>query len=281
MSKVKLIAVFAVILFVVPGPASAQEEPREEGGDAAAVPAPPAVAPNPLPWFVMTGRLAFGGGSGSATFDWESFNGLASHEEENVPVKNLGHGAIYPEAFFMPTKARRFIISASLPMGGGSGTMGQSDKLKSGDDVIGARTEQGVLEPGDRIFDGEDVSYNFIFLNLGLRLPVVFRRRAADQPVRDVAHRRGQRAIHARLPRRYENLAPAARLGFRSFRRLVVPVSVGPRARRVARLLGDGLCGQGRRQRHRRHGRIRRYGHYPAQFPGGRVVFLRETGPLT
>jgi len=129
-----------------------------------------------LPWCVLTGRLALGGGGGTATFHWDTFGGMESfdYEEKNVSM-SVGQLAIIPEAFFMPTRARHFIISASLPFGGGGGKMGRSRELTNGDFPaqpggveIGARVGNRTLSPGDRIFDGEKIGYRFWFLNLGL-----------------------------------------------------------------------------------------------------------------
>jgi hypothetical protein len=73
-----------------------------------------------LPWFVMTGRLAFGAGSGSMNFHWNSFGSFLDYNE--TAGFSAGGMSIIPEAFFMPTSGRHFIISASLPMTVGSGT---------------------------------------------------------------------------------------------------------------------------------------------------------------
>lgn len=73
------------------------------------------------PWFVMSVRPVFAGGrSGAMTFNWKALGGLVDIEED-LRVKSTSYFAIQPEAFFMPTAGRGFIISASLPIGFGSG----------------------------------------------------------------------------------------------------------------------------------------------------------------
>ncbi|MCB1153198.1 hypothetical protein KDL45_06075 [bacterium] len=102
-----------------------------------------------LPWFVMTGRIALGGGSGTAEYDWdvnfiEDLVGDVGGKE-TVDIEDLSHGAFIAEAFFMPTKARHFILSAALSLGGGNGTAVSND-----------------------VFDDEDYSYVFRTLSVGL-----------------------------------------------------------------------------------------------------------------
>ena len=80
------------------------------------------------PWFVMAARPVIAGGAGSIQFNWEAFGGLADYDEE--ADFSAGYMTIIPEAFFMPTQARQFIISASLPLAFGSGTFEETDDKK-------------------------------------------------------------------------------------------------------------------------------------------------------
>ncbi len=101
-----------------------------------------------LPWFVMTGRVALGGGGGSITYNWDAIDGFVSHKE-TVNIKSVNYFGVIPEAFFMPTQGRQFLISASLPMGAGNGTYATTDSA-------------------DKVIDGEKFHYNSVFLTLGL-----------------------------------------------------------------------------------------------------------------
>ena len=80
------------------------------------------------PWFIMAARPVIAGGAGSIQFNWEAFGGLADYDEE--ADFSAGYMTIIPEAFFMPTQARQFIISASLPLAFGSGTFEETDDKK-------------------------------------------------------------------------------------------------------------------------------------------------------
>ncbi len=100
--------------------------------------------PGTRPWMVLTGRLAFGGGAGSFEGEWDFMNSTTNYKED-VDMEGVGHSAFIPEVFFMPTKARQFIISASIPMGSGNGTL-----------------------DSDVVFQEDDFSYGFTFVNLGL-----------------------------------------------------------------------------------------------------------------
>ncbi|NLH47658.1 MAG: hypothetical protein GX444_03535 [Myxococcales bacterium] len=118
--------------------------------------APPAAAPAPagiqkqveLPWFIMTVKPIFGGGAGSVDFEWELNNRAAEHDE-TVNFRGVGYLGLSPEAFFMPTKGRHFVISASLPLISGTGKFAETD------------------DPAKRI-DGDKLRFNAIHLALGL-----------------------------------------------------------------------------------------------------------------
>ncbi len=95
------------------------------------------------PWCLLTARLAYGVGSGSFIGDWNFEGDSESNDrvnppadsddprsepvhdfhDETVEMKSIDQYAIYPEVFFMPTKGRRFTVSLSSPMGGGSGEL--------------------------------------------------------------------------------------------------------------------------------------------------------------
>lgn len=124
----RVLAILALVLAMAASsiPASAQEGGEEP------------------PWFVMTLRPAFGSGSGSMNMEWEAYGGTLNLEDE-LTLGGVGHAALIPEAFFMPTAKRGFTITASLPFGGGSG------KVDS-----------------DVVFEDNDFAYRFFFLNLGL-----------------------------------------------------------------------------------------------------------------
>ncbi|MBZ0270694.1 hypothetical protein K8I61_01555 [bacterium] len=130
---------FLLVLAVFPAAAIAQDAPAGAGSPHAAT-----ASTDKLPWFVMAGRLAFGGGGGSMNVEWEAYDGLIDYDED-VDF-SAGQAALGAEAFFMPTRGRHFIISGSLLFVGGGGELGE----------------------GDRVFDGEAMSYSAWFLNLGL-----------------------------------------------------------------------------------------------------------------
>nr|HPM78939.1 hypothetical protein [bacterium] len=113
---------FLVSLFVLCSltiaSATAQDNPPA-GGDAAHA---------NRPWFIMAARPVLAGGAGSIQFNWEAFGGLADYDED--ADFNAGYMTIIPEAFFMPTKARQFIISASLPLAFGNGAFKETDDDK-------------------------------------------------------------------------------------------------------------------------------------------------------
>jgi len=78
------------------------------------------------PWFVMSVRPVLAGSrSGSMTFNWQALGGLVDIEED-VDVASAGYFAIQPEALFMPTAGRGFIISAALPLAGGGGRFAET-----------------------------------------------------------------------------------------------------------------------------------------------------------
>jgi hypothetical protein len=120
----------------------APEEPVAEAVDKQKK-SEPAADPG-RPWCVLAGRLAFGGGQGSFNGEWDFMNNTKYYEED-VDMESVSHSAFIPEVFFMPTQARQFIISASIPMGSGQG------KLDS-----------------DFVFQDDDFNYGFTFFNLGL-----------------------------------------------------------------------------------------------------------------
>ncbi len=120
----------------------APEEPVAEAVEEQKKPEP--TADPERPWCVLVGRLAFGGGAGSFSGEWDFMNNTVNYEED-VDMESVSHSAFIPEVFFMPTKARQFIISASIPMGSGNG------KLDS-----------------DFVFQDDDFNYGFTFANLGL-----------------------------------------------------------------------------------------------------------------
>jgi len=134
-----VVSLLMLAILVVPLLAFAQDQP--------AAPAPEPAAQAIVPWCVLAARPVLGGGRGSAEFHWEAFGGLSDYDEE-VDITGMGYLSIIPEAFFMPTSGRRFIISASLPIGGGTGTF--------------EKTDDG------RVFDEEKFRYRTIFVNLGL-----------------------------------------------------------------------------------------------------------------
>lgn len=112
------VALLMTLSCLLIGPAAAQENE---------IAADPSEQPT-RPWFVMTARPVIAGGAGSMQFNWEAFSGLADYDED--ANFRAGYMTIIPEAFFMPTKARQFIISASLPLAFGSGTFAETDDGK-------------------------------------------------------------------------------------------------------------------------------------------------------
>ena len=73
-----------------------------------------------LPWFMITVRPEFGGGSGNVDLKWSSIGGYANHEEKPA-IQGVGWGGLAVEPFFMPTKGRGFIVSPLLSFGRGTG----------------------------------------------------------------------------------------------------------------------------------------------------------------
>jgi len=98
--------------------------------------------------------VAFGGGSGSMDWHWNALAGLVDYEESvNFAVGGM---SIIPEAFFMPTRGRHFLISASLPITMGRGTFAESDSASIDGEQRG------------EIIDGEKFTYLNYALALGL-----------------------------------------------------------------------------------------------------------------
>lgn len=139
-----IIGAALLLLVLQPSLLWAQEDSDETQAQAPGVAAEQVV----LPWFVMTARPVIGGGAGSMEFHWEGFAGLLDYNEE-VNIVGANYASIIPEAFFMPTRGRHFIISASLPLGWGRGAFEDTD------------------DP-DKVIDGENFSYFSWFLTLGL-----------------------------------------------------------------------------------------------------------------
>ncbi|MDP8222253.1 MAG: hypothetical protein P9L99_02750 [Candidatus Lernaella stagnicola] len=120
-----MLAAFLVILAAWPMTAAAQSE---------------------QPWFVMTFRPEVAAGFGNMTLEWDSFGGLLDYKEE-AAIESVSAWGLTPEAFFMPTSGRHFIISATGMFGGGNG-----------------RFEE---EAGE-VIDGEDLRFSYWHLAVGL-----------------------------------------------------------------------------------------------------------------
>lgn len=143
LSKTLIFLIFAGMLSLAGVPAFAQD-------------APPATAPAPagvqkqveLPWFIMTAKPIFGGGAGSVKFTWDTLGGVRDYDE-TANYRGAGYVGLAPEAFFMPTQGRHFIISASLPLISGSTKFAETD------------------DP-DKVIDGDKLRFNAVHLLLGL-----------------------------------------------------------------------------------------------------------------
>ena len=123
-----------------------------------------------LPWFVMTVRPTLGAGGGAITYSWDTFGGVAD-VEETVQIKSIGYFSVIPEAYFMPTKGRGFIISASLPISTGQGKFGTSDSDNNRLEDVELRQFSyfAVLGLGYQWYFGERKATNLMLLpHLGI-----------------------------------------------------------------------------------------------------------------
>lgn len=161
-SRFRVVCLVACVLAMLVGAAEGKETAQKPSGKTAAV---STSTSKELPWMILTGKLAFGAAPVNAmNLYWETETGRRVDVES---MNNVFQTGFIPEAFFMPTKGRHFLLSASLPIGVGMGAMNPSGKLTEESRPVSGKGAK--LDAGEEIFKGgERVFYNFMLINGGI-----------------------------------------------------------------------------------------------------------------